>query len=193
MNYSIITPVSTEPITVDEAKLHVRMTSSETAEDTLLGSLITAAREYCENYTGRALATQTIEAYLDRFPCFYEIELPRAPVQSVSSVKYKDSAGTETTLPANTDYLVDVDRSVGRIVLPYGVSWPSFTPYPVNPVRIRFVAGYTEANLIPKTIKQAMLLLIGHWYANREAVGTTKGEMDFAVKSLLSMHRIWWW
>lgn len=185
----VITPVSTEPITLAEAKAHVRAGTS-TTEDALITALISAAREYCENYTSRALATQTLEMYLDRFPCAYEIELLRPPLQSVTSVTYTDSAGTTTTMTANTDYIVDADSMMGRIVLPYGKLWPSFTPYSVNPIKIRYVAGYTD---IPKTIKQAMLLLIGHWYANREAIGTTEGEMDIAVKALLSMNRIRWW
>jgi len=154
--------------------------------------LITAAREYCEGFTGRALATQTIEAYLDRFPCG-GIELPCAPLQSVTSVKYKDSAGTETTMTANTDYIADDESNIGRIVLPYGKSWPSFTPYSVNPIKIRYVAGYYASDPIPRSIKQAILLLIGHWYANREATGNVGGQIEFAVKALLSMHRVRWW
>jgi len=166
--------------------------SGDATENTLIEALITAAREYCEDYTGRALATQTLEAYLDRFPCRDFFELPRPPLQSVTSVKYKDSDGTETTMTADTDYLVDLDSDVGRIVLPYGESWPSFTAYPVNPVKVRFVTGYYASNLIPKSIKQAMLLLIGHWYANREAVGNVGGQVEFAVKALLSMYKSWW-
>lgn len=163
--------------------------SGDATEDSLILALIAAAREYCENYTGRALATQTIEAYLDDFPCRSEIELPMPPLQSVTSVKYKDSAGTETTMTAITAYIIDTDSDVGRIVLPYGLTWPSFTPYTVNPIKIRYVTGYTD---VPKSIKQAMLLLIGHWYANREAVGDVGGQIEFAVKALLSQWRVRW-
>jgi uncharacterized phiE125 gp8 family phage protein len=166
--------------------------TGDVTEDTLLSALITAAREYCENFTGRALATQTIEAYLDDFPCEDYIEIPKPPLQSVTSVKYKDSAGTETTMTVTTQYIVDTDSDVGRIFLPYAVSWPSFTPYPKNAVIIRTVVGYYASNLIPASIKQAMLLLIGHWYANREAVGQVSGPMEFSVKALLSQYRVRW-
>lgn len=167
--------------------------TGDSAEDALLSGLITASREYCEAFTRRALATQTIEAYLDCFPLKDRIALPRPPLQSVTSVKYKDSAGDETTLTQNTDYIVDTESDIGGIVLPYGKSWPSFTAYPLNPIKITYVAGYAS-NLIPKTIKQAMLLLIGHWYENREAVitgGISKG-IEFAVNALLSMYRVGW-
>jgi uncharacterized phiE125 gp8 family phage protein len=166
--------------------------TGDSTEDNDLTRMITTAREYCENFTGRALATQTIEAYLDDFPCEDYIELPRPPLQSVTSAKYKDSAGTETTMTVTTQYIVDTDSDVGRIVLPYGVSWPSFTAYSVLPIKIRYIAGYYASNLIPASIKQAMLLLIGHWYANREAVGQVTGQMEFTVKALLSMYRVRW-
>lgn len=162
----------------------------DATEDSLVSALITAAREYCELYTGRAMATQTLEAYANSFGCRNYIRLPMRPIQSVTSVKYKDSDGTETTLTADTDYIADMDE--GRIVLPYGETWPSFTAYTVNPVKIRYIAGYYASNLIPKAIKQAMLLLIGHWYANREAVGNAGGEIEFAVRALLSLYRDRW-
>jgi uncharacterized phiE125 gp8 family phage protein len=186
--------VATVAVIACSFSVDVVVKSGDSTEDNLLSVLITAAREYCEGYTGRALATQTIEAYLDEFPCGDCIELPRPPLQSVTSVKYTDSAGTETTMTVTTQYLVDADSDVGRIVLPYGVSWPSFTEYPVNPIKIKYVCGYYASNLIPKSIKQAMLLLIGHWYANREAVltGSISKEIEFAVKALLSMYRVRW-
>ncbi|SMC38531.1 head-tail connector protein [Papillibacter cinnamivorans] len=166
--------------------------TGEDAEDSLISDLVTAAREYCEAFTGRALAPQTLEAYLDRFPCRNHIELPMPPLQSVTSVKYKDSSGTETTMTADTEYIVDVDSTVGRIVLPYGVTWPSFTAWTVNPIRVRYTAGYSATNPMPKTIKQAMLLLICHWYDHKSAVGDVGGRMELAVHALLSLHRVRW-
>lgn len=166
--------------------------TGEKTDETHLSNLITAAREYCENRLGRSLCTQTLEMMMDCFPSRGAISLLRPPVQSVLSVKYKDYAGVETTLAADVDYLVDTDSDVGRIALPYGKSWPSFSAYPVNPIRIQYMAGYSDTNPIPKTIKQAMLLLIGHWYANREAVGNVGGQIEFAVSALLNMYRCWW-
>lgn len=170
--------------------------TGDTTEDDLISALITAAREYCEGYTGRALATQTIEAYPPCFPRKNEIEIPYPPLQSVTSVKYTDSSGTETTMTADTDYIVDADSNVGRIVLPYAGTWPTATLYTVNPIKIRYVAGYYASNPIPKMIKQAMLLLIGHWYESREAVligqGTMSKKIEFAVDALLSMYRARW-
>lgn len=162
--------------------------TGDVTEDDDLARLITAAREYCEKYTGKAFATQTLELYLDAFPD--TIVLPCPPLQSVTSIKYKDSAGTETTV-ATADYIVDTDGWTARIVPAYGVSWPTFTAYPVNPIKVQYVAGYTT---IPAAIKQAMLLLIGHWYANRETVlvGSISKQVEFSTHALLSQHRVRW-
>jgi uncharacterized phiE125 gp8 family phage protein len=192
MKYRIVTPPNAEPVSLEEAKLHVRADGD--AEDSLIEGIITSAREYCETYTRRALATQTVEAYLDAFPRTEYIELPRPPLQSVVSVVCKDIAGSETTLVENEDYLVDLESSIGSIVLPYGKNWPSVTSYPINPIKIRLTAGYSTGIPIPKMVKQAMLLLIGHWYANREAVltGSISKELEFSVRTLLTMHRVRW-
>ena len=161
-------------------------------EDELLSALITTAREFCENFTNRALATQTWELILGGFPHVDYIELPKPPLQSVTSVKYTDYNGTEATLTEDSDYIVDTDSTPGKIFLPYSKSWPSFTPYPHNAVRIRVTAGYTE---IPKAVKQAMLMLLGHWYENREATAgrDVPKEIEFAVNSLLWTCRVFRW
>jgi len=171
-------------------------TVGEVAEDDLLTALITVAREYCENITSRALATQTIVQYMDSFPCENDYELARPPAQSVTSVIYTDSDGDETTLTANTDYIVDDTSNIGKIVLPYSKTWPTFTPYPVNPIKTTYIAGYYSSDMIPKSIKQAMLLIIGHYYENREAVMTgainmTK-KVEYAVDSLLALYKVRW-
>ena len=181
----IIIPVTTEPITLAEVRQHLRLPENET-EDNLLLSLITTARSYCEHYTRRALAEQTLEVYLDRFLSTDPIELPCPPLQSVTEIGYKDSTGEETIL-SPSDYLVDSVSESGQILPAIGTNWPAFTPYPASPIRIRFVAGYEE---LPVSIRLAMLLLIGHWYENREATGNASSVIDFSVHSLLAPYRV---
>lgn len=191
MKYSVVISPTSEPVSLAEAKLHLRLLPNDNSEDELIKSLTTAAREYCENFTGRALATQTLEMCIEAFP-HDAVELPMPPLQDVISVKYRDKDGTESTLNRGSDYLVST-KEIGRIVPPYGKIWPQFTPYPVDPVSIRFVAGFTSD--LPRSIKQAMLFLIGHWYENREAVvvgAVASVEIEFAVKCLLSMYKVRW-
>lgn len=190
---SIITPVLDEPITLIEAKNHLRVDEILTEDDMLITSLITVAREWCENFTRRALGAQVLELVLDDFPYKDYIEIPRPPLQSVESIKYKDSDGQEF-LFSSADYAVNTDSEPGIIAKGYWNEWPTFVPYPSGAVRIRYTAGYTVEN-IPKSIKQAMLLLIGHLYEHREAVSTERHieEVPFAVKSLLMPYRIMGW
>ena len=105
-------------------------------------SIISAGTDAIEDITSRKLFTQTWKYFIDCFPCDSFIKIPFGNLQSVTHVKYTDSSGTVTTMVVNTDYIVESNGDqCGRIVLPYGVSWPSFTAHPSNPIEIQFVCG----------------------------------------------------
>jgi len=140
------------------------------AEDSLLTSIIQAAREIVEDQTRRALFTQTWDYVLKEFPKKSYFKLPYGNLQSVTSIVYKNTAGTETTMTATTDYLVETNGDkCGRIVLPWGKSWPSGSLYPSNPITIRFVCGWTTTALIPSKIKSAILMICADLWENRES------------------------
>ncbi len=174
-----------EPVTLADAKLHLRTITGDTTEDSaIITPLIVAAREYCENITGRAIAKQTIKAYPDSFERI--MRLPRPPIRSITAVKYTDENGTTTTMDASNYTL---DGEYGRILFH---TIPSFAPRAINPIEIEYEAGYATA---PKLIRQAMLLLIGHWYVNRESVttgATTTVEIDLTTRALLRQYKDWW-
>ena len=189
MNLKIITPPTVEPILLSEALLHLRITSA--VDNNLILDLITVARETCENITNRALATQTLELSLDEFP-IGNIRLPRPPLVSVTSIYYKNNVGTDTQWLPITEYIVDTAIEPGEIVLAYGKTYPSFIPYSTNAVKIIYVTGYTTD--CPLCIKQAMLLLISHFYENREEVVTGMtmvAKLPMGVDALLQSYRIW--
>lgn len=148
-----------------------------------------------ETVTRRALVTQTWDYVLDEFPAVDYIRLPMPPLQSVTSITYKVKAGTVLTF-AEANYVVATGSEPGRVILKSGCSWPSDELYKADPIRIRFIAGWTGVapNTIPVTIKQAILLLIGHLYENREAVAEVRGgallEIPLGVDALLATHRM---
>lgn len=184
------TAPTTEPVTTAEAKTHLRVTTSD--DDTYIGTLITVARRHVETITGRALINQTWDYFLDNFPPGDKIVIPLPRLSSVTSVKYTDKDNVQTTLAASK-YIVDTNNEPGQIVLAYGESWPTFTQKPINAVEIRFVAGYgSGAANVPEGIKQAMLLLIAHWYENREPVniGNIVTEIPETINALLWPYRI---
>lgn len=185
----VVTAPTSEPVTLTEAKLHLRQ--DETADDALITALIVAAREEIERQTWLALMSQTLELVLPAWPCEDRIELPRPPLASVTSVKYKDRDGNETTW-SSANYIAGTDSVPGVLALAWNTSWPSGDLYPVEPIRIRYVAGYASAAAVPQQLKQAMLLLIAHWYESREASGDTVSEkagIPFGVEALVRSYR----
>lgn len=161
----------------------VSLLSGDPQDDTELTALITRAREYAEENTRRALATQTLEYAIDQFPSEGYFDLPRAPLISVTSIKTYNSSGTETTMTVTTQYLVDIDSTPGRIVLPYGGSWPTNADYPLNPIRVRYVAGYAT---LPEKLKQILLFHVGLMYRYRDSA-----IPDADYKALNRMYDFW--
>lgn len=166
------------------------------AESSLLMAIIQAAREYVEDYTRRALLTQTWDYCLDEWPEWDFIRLPYGNLQSVTSVSWKDADGIETILTANTDYLTETNgEECGRIVLPYGGSWPSGTLYPSNPIKVRFVCGWATAASIPRKIIVALKMLCKALYENRDSQAVGHAQIFFEnpmVKALLASSRLPW-
>jgi uncharacterized phiE125 gp8 family phage protein len=171
--------------------------SSDTTEDNILTAIITAARQQVEAILQRQLITATWDALLDEFPDKNFIPLPFGSLQSVTSITYWEAgvAAPEPPMTVTTDYLVDISSDPGRIVLPYGVSWPSFTAHPVNPIAIRFVCGYgaTTAS-VPAAIRTAIKMLAEDYWNNRSATHTqAAGNVteNKAVLNLLMPFRLW--
>ena len=185
---TLVTAPAAEPVSLTQAKAHLRV--DHTSDDTLITEHITAARLQAEHTTKRQLITATYDLWLNTFPRGSQLVLPKPALQSVTTLKYTDYAGAETTW-ASSNYHVDATRVHGSLVLAYGISWPSVTLRTVNGIAVRFVAGYGAAADVPQDIKNAMLLLIGHYYENREGVVGTPGvtlnphELPMGVLALL--------
>lgn len=183
----LITPPAVEPVTLAEAKLHARI--DHTADDALITALIVAAREQAEHITGRGLINQTWEKVLPAFADAVDLDL--APVASITSVKYLDSAGAEQTL-ANTVYDLIEENLPPRLVLKTGQSWPAaFTAD--DAVRIRFVAGYGASGAdVPQSIRAWMMVRIASLYAQREAfaAGSVAELPGRFIDGLLDAYRI---
>lgn len=171
-----------------EFSVDVIVNAAATAEDDDLTDLITDGRAYVEAVTRRALLTQTWDYYLHAWPSGSCIVLPFGNLQSVTSVSWKDSDGTESTLTVTTDYLVETNGSqCGRVTLPFSGSWPSGELYPVTPIKIRFVCGWTAAALVPRNIKRAVKLAAEDFYYH----GDRHDVLRPAVDSLLASWRLW--
>ena len=189
MRVRVIQEPASEPVSLSDAKLHLRVDGSD--DDALISALIVAARQSAEHQTSRALITQTLRLTLDAFPSGSDgVELLRPPVQSISAVQYVDASGNTVTL-STTQYGVDTVSQPAWLLPVYGTAWPA-TRDQANAVQIDYVAGYGTAAAVPQAIKQWMLLAIGDMYASREAtvIGTIAERLSF-FDQLLDPYRVW--
>jgi uncharacterized phiE125 gp8 family phage protein len=199
MAIRLITAPTVQPITLAQAKAHLRVDHDQ--DDDLITAYIAAASSHVDGkdgFLGRALVQQTWELVIDQFPC-NEIQIPLPPLQEIVSVIYDNTAGAAITL-APTAYDVDTVSEPGWIVPAIG-GWPTSLFDGINAVRIRYTAGYAPttdsppdliAN-IPGAIKAAMLLHIGSLYAQRESIliGTNVMPLPWGAEQLLRRYRVW--
>lgn len=185
-----IAPID-EPISLAEAKRHLRVEYDFTADDVYIEGLITRVRDTAEAISLHALTPQTWKLYLDEWPDGNQVEIPRPPLSEVSSITYIPETGdpeSPETL-AESVYYVDVNRVPGRVVLKPNQSWPSEALYPAGAICITFVCGYTAPQDIPQKARQAMFLLLGEWYENREPLtlgqGANVAQLPRGVDALL--------
>ncbi len=175
-------------------------------DDPLLLDLLDSAIDYVEEYTGQSIAQRTYELAMDAFPCpprWYPptsyltgIPLPMGPVVRVLSFTAV-GGGSEGELDEGDDFIVDLHHN--PTTLRPVTTWPSLIPS-TNNLKIRYLAGYrngvnddsdfTEAQMLPASIRHALLLLVAHYYENREA-SNDKASMaiPFGVTSLLDLKR----
>lgn len=179
---------ATTPVTLTEAKLHLRL--DHDSEDALVTMLIEAATAHLDGYAGilgRCLVTQTWKQEFDGFARTLRLPLLAA---TISSITYLDDDGTTTTTVTSTNYALHHDAlgSYVRFIDDYSIPGDLWE---TKAVAVTFTAGFGAAAAVPAAIKAAILLLVGHWYANREAVniGNSTSSLPFAVDALLTPFR----
>lgn len=198
----VVSAADEEPITLTEARKHLRIPTygspPSSDEDIWLKPMIGAAREYCEHLLGASIGQQTLEISLTAFPTS-ALALPFGPVNSIVSITYLDSDNEEQTVDAD-DYLVNTFVDPHALTLAYGATWPTALDF-ANSVKIRYTVGYAlpgdspqTPNPLPKAIRAAMLLVLGHLYENRESTiaepSITMQEVPMGVVALLERYRV---
>lgn len=206
---SIVTAPTFDSETLPDIKNHLRVDIED--DDSLISSLITGALSCAGTMTRRTIYTTTYDLSLDYFPCSggfdlafrhrawnhphfagmagrhrHKIEIPRPPFASVTSIKYLDQGGNLQTLDSGVYRVVPNTEGQAYVVPAFGQIFP-MTSYQDASVTIRFVAGYGDWSTLPDGIKNAVRLLVGHWYNHREAVSDGSfSEVPMAVAALLA-------
>lgn len=189
---TIVTPAAITPVSLAEAKLHLRVDTS--ADDALITAAIQAATDHVESYLSAALITRTSAISFRGWPLpGRALDLLRPPLQSVTSIVYVDQNGDNQTL-ASTVYDVDTKSVRGLVTLADGQSWPSLGAVP-NPITVTYVHGYgATVGTVPQPIKSAILLVLGDLYRDREAgsAGVAINKISTTVEMLLTPYvRSW--
>jgi len=172
-----------EPITLAEAKLHMRVQTDYTAEDDLIEMYIAAARVVCENITHRQFVTATWAMTMDAFP--EVIYLPRPSGISVTSLAYVDTDGSAQTLTDGTEFSTDFTTLVSTIVPFYDTTWPS-TRVQKKAVTVTYTAGYGAAAAVPKHVKAAIQMVTADQYEHRLWAHELRVSENRTVMALLA-------
>lgn len=185
-SYKVKVAAAELPVTLDEAKNHLKVDVS--ADDTLITNLIKAATSSCEEYTNRFFITTSLNQYGDVWADISE--LFKSPAKTITSIKYYDEDNVLQTLSSSI-YLLDVAVMPSRIGLQPNQSFPTIANR-INAIDVAYEVGVDDPANVDNGIKQAILLTIGHWYANRETVvvGRIATEIPMAAKYLLDQYKI---
>lgn len=169
-----VTQTGQEPLSLDQAKQHLEIATSFTDWDPWLNSAIPAARRKVEADSNKALPLTTYEIAFDQFPLERWIPVPLPPFVDIVSFTWFDLLTSAESAVDPTTYFLDTSSQPGRVILVPGKVWPTGVRWQQGG-RLRFKAGYAD-NQWPVRYVHAMKMLLGHWFANREAVvsGTTR-------------------
>lgn len=203
MNYGHVNPplletlaiLSAEPVTLDEAKQHLRET--EDVQNTLIAALISAAREHVENITGRALVRarkrMKLWDYVDK------LDIRPIPVAQVESYEYLNNQldpESWTTIDPSI-YELQTSDQCATIYLRTDEEWPDGQSDENYPVRVTYIVGpqtlgSPDVPQIPAALKHAILLLVGDMYENREAqmVNATIAQ-NHTLNRLITPYKLW--
>lgn len=177
-----------EPIALAEAKAHCRVDGD--AEDTLIASLILAARMHIERSLNVALIEQGWSLYLDNWPDGPWVKLPLAPVIGLTAVRLYSPGDTFATLDPGL-FLLDGAGQHPRLARREAQAWP-LPGRGVNGIEIAFTAGYgAAADDVPMPVRLAIKMLVAHWYEARELVtpADAASAVPMGVSSLISPYR----
>ena len=180
----LTTPPAAEPVSLAEAKAHLRVTHAD--DDAYISRLIAAARRAIELASGLRLVSQGWSLFADRWPDTPMLSLQLAPVSSITDIiTYGEDDTAATVDPAH--YYLDAVSRPGRAVLRDGRT-PPRGGRAVNAIEVRFTAGFGAAAAVPEELRQAVLMTVAHWYDHRgDGDG---GVLPLAASELLSSQRI---
>jgi uncharacterized phiE125 gp8 family phage protein len=188
MSSVLITPPAAEPVTLADAKAYLRVAHSD--DDAVIAALIAGARSHVEAQTRRALITQTWRLIRDGWPPDGRIAVTPVPLRSVVAARVYDSGGATHAIDTSA---FAADKAAAPAVLAFA-PWTLTEPgRAAAGIEIDVEVGYGGAPAnVPESLRQALLLLVAHWYENRGliAVGQSVAVLPMTVAALIAPYRV---
>lgn len=195
----LLVPPAGPCVSLAEAKSALSVSFSD--DDDLISALIGAGQSYLDTMLGRQIMPAAWRLVIDGFPRAARLRLPRPPLIELTSIAYRDVSGVWRNMALDDVDLVPGGDQASFIMPIFGNCWPATDCRP-GAVQIEYRAGYEPpetspapdaAAAVPQAIKRALLLLVGHWYANREAssIGAAITDIPMGVDALLTPYRAW--
>ena len=190
---AVVTPTSEEPITLAQACDQVRQEVGN--DDTYINALIPLARQYVENMSGQFLCLRTLSFMWDEFPFpSGEMVLPLGPLNSITSITYRDLANTLQTFDPSL-YQVDTNSILGAAYLPLFNYWP-MQICQSHSVKITGVFGFgsVASGLIPAPLIHAVKMALSHFYEERAPIsmGLQPFKVPDTLEALVAQYRTNW-
>ena len=173
-----------EPVSLAEAKAFLRIEHDD--DDDVIAALIAGARIYIEAQTRRALITQSWRLTRDAWPQTGRIAVRPAPLQSIEAARVHDGGGEPIELDVEGFF---VDAAGSELVF---APWLMPQPGRAAGIELDVTLGFGDAAVdVPEPLRQAIRLLVGHWYENRGLVAAGPAPLlPMTVPAMLAPYRM---
>lgn len=166
-------------IDLELAKAHLAVDGTD--RDALIQSYSDAAAALVEGFTGQLLTRREVVQAVAALSGYVSLWWGPDPEFAVGQgIDYLDADAAEQTV-------TDPRLVRGRVYAPVA-GWPTALEH--SPIAVSYTAGFADG-AVPADLVQAQLMLVGHWFANREAVatGVAPVEMPLAVEAICRRYR----
>jgi uncharacterized phiE125 gp8 family phage protein len=186
MSSILLSGPAVEPITLDEAKAYLRVEHDD--DDLVIAALIAGARIHVETQTRRALITQTWRLIRDNWPVDGRLQVSPTPLQAIVAARVYEANGT--TLAIDTQAFV-ADKAASPAIVAFAPWSLAIPDQVVGGIEIDVRVGYGDtAATVPQPLRQAIRLLVAHWYENRGLVAAQAAVLPVSVSALLAPYRV---
>ena len=188
MSSILLTPPAVEPVTLAVAKAFLRVEHDD--DDDVIATLIAAARSQIEAQARRALITQTWQLIRDSWPPDGRLKALPSPLGAVLAARTYDAEGAPHAIDLQA---FTVDKAAAPAIIAF-VPWSMVAPgRAVAGIEIDIEVGYGDDPAdVPQPLRQAISLLVAHWYENRGliAVGQTVAVLPATVAAMIAPYRV---